>query len=120
MPQPQGYNYPQSAQMWPQAQQPQQYSYSHQTGQTAPHQQPSSTSQLRHSGSAGQVQQPGSIPYSGMPGMSQGYPAQSQAMPYDQTPRQYMHTGGTAAPAVTQAWSGQPQQAPAQWWANQG
>ena len=120
MPQPQGYSYPQSAPMWSQPQQTQQYNYSHQSAQASPHQQPSSASQIRHSGSTGQVPQQGSIPYSGMPGMSQGYPAQGQAMPYDQTPRQYMHPGGTAAPAVTQAWSSQQPQAPAQWWANPG
>ena len=119
IPQPQGYSYPQPTQMWPQAQQTPQYNYSHQTAQPSPHQQPSSASQIRHSGSTGQVPQQGGLPYSGMPGMSPAYPAQSQAMPYDQTPRQYMHPGGTAAPAVTQAWSSQ-QPAPSQWWANQG
>jgi len=72
---------------------------------------------MRHSGISAQVQ-PGSMPYTGMPGMNQGYAAQGQNMTYDQTPRQYMSQSGAAAPAVTQGWSGQQQQAPA-WWANQ-
>ncbi len=117
MPQTQGYNYQTSAPMWqggPSAQ----YSYTHPSqAQPSPHQPQPSPSQLRHSAGNAQVQ-PGGMPYSGIPGMSQGFPSQAQGMPFDQTPRQYLHQGGASAPAVTQGWSGQ-QQAPAQWWANQ-
>jgi hypothetical protein len=117
MPPTQSYNYAQSTQMWPPTPQTPQYSYTHPSApQPSPHQQPTPSSQMRHA-SSGQVQ-PGSLPYSGMPGMSQGYAGQTPAMSDYQTPRQYMHPSGTAAPAVTQAWSGQTQ-APAQWWSHQ-
>lgn len=116
-----GYAYPPpqpSNQMWPPTPQTPQYGYTHtqqQQQQQSPHPQQSSSSQMRHSSTSGPVQ-PGGMPYSGMPGMAQPYPAPS---PYDhQTPRQYMHQGGTASPAVTQAWSGQQQQ-PQQWWTQQ-
>lgn len=117
MPQQQSYSsYPPSSQMWPstpQTPQTPQYSYTHPTPVQPSHpQQP--PPQLRHSGSGAPVQQ-GSLPYSGMPGISPGYPSQSQPMPYDQTPRQYMHQPGSGSPAVTQGWPGQPQQ----WWTNQ-
>ena len=110
----QGYGYQPSSQMWSNTPQAQQYGYTHTNqAQQSPHPQQASTSQIRHPSGSGQVQ-PGGMPYSGMPGMGQAYPAPS---PYDhQTPRQYMHQPGTAAPAVTQAWSGQQQP---QWWANQ-
>lgn len=118
MPQPAtGYNYPPGNQMWPQTPQTPQYSYTH-PGQTqpSPHQQQSSTSQMRHPSGSGSVQA-GGLPYSGMPGMSQGYPSQGQGLSYDQTPRGYMHQSNAGTPAVTQAWSNP--QAPTQWWANQ-
>lgn len=121
--QPQGYSYPQSTQMWPQTPQTPQYSYGHPSSGPSSHQQhqqpppPPPSSQLRHSSSSGQVPQ-SNIPYSGMPGMSPGYPSQGQGIPYDQTPRQYMHPSGSGSPAVTQGWQGQPQ-ASSQWWANQ-
>ncbi|EPE09173.1 chromatin remodelling complex subunit-like protein [Ophiostoma piceae UAMH 11346] len=114
MPQPPNYNYPPSTQMWPQTPQ---YSYS---PAAPPHQQPHqppSSSQMRHSSTSSQVP-PNSLPYSGMPGMSQGYPSQSPALPYEQTPRQYMHPPGSGSPAVTQGWQGQ-QQNSSQWWPNQ-
>lgn len=112
----QGYGYQPSSQMWPPTPQTPQYGYTHnQQAQQSPHPPQSSTSQMRHSSTSGSVQQ-GGMPYSGMPGMAQGYPAPS---PYDhQTPRQYMHQGSTPSPAVTQAWSGQQQQ-PQQWWTQQ-
>ncbi|KAK2611158.1 hypothetical protein N8I77_004530 [Diaporthe amygdali] len=112
----QGYGYQPSSQMWPPTPQTPQYGYTHnQQAQQSPHPPQSSTSQMRHSSTSGSVQ-PGAMPYSGMPGMAQGYPAPS---PYDhQTPRQYMHQGSTPSPAVTQAWSGQQQQ-PQQWWTQQ-
>jgi len=112
----QGYGYQPTTQMWPPTPQtPQQYGYTHATQQQqSPHPQQTPASQMRHSSNSAQVQ-PGGMPYSGMPGMTQGYPAQNA--PYDhQTPRQYMQQGSAAAPAVTQAWSGQQQP---QWWANQ-
>ncbi|CAK7213913.1 hypothetical protein SBRCBS47491_001967 [Sporothrix bragantina] len=116
--QPQGYSYPQSTQMWPQTPQTPQYSYAHPSSGPSSHQQQQQpqppSSQLRHSSSSGQVPQ-SSLPYSGMPGMSPGYPSQ---VPYDQTPRQYMHPSGSGSPAVTQGWQGQPQ-ASSQWWSNQ-
>ncbi|KAH8788749.1 chromatin remodelling complex Rsc7/Swp82 subunit-domain-containing protein [Diaporthe sp. PMI_573] len=114
----QGYGYQPSSQMWPPTPQTPQYGYTHnQQAQQSPHPPQSSTSQMRHSSTSGSVQQ-GGMPYSGMPGMAQGYPAPS---PYDhQTPRQYMHQGSTPSPAVTQAWSGQQQQPqPQQWWTQQ-
>lgn len=115
-----GYAYPPpqaSNQMWPPTPQTPQYGYTHtQQQQQSPHPQQSSTSQMRHSSASGPVQ-PGGMPYSGMPGMAQPYPAPS---PYDhQTPRGYMAQGGSASPAVTQAWSGQQQQQPQQWWTQQ-
>ncbi|KAL1890161.1 hypothetical protein Sste5346_008454 [Sporothrix stenoceras] len=121
--QPQGYSYPQSTQMWPQTPQTPQYSYAHPSSGQSSHQQhqqappPPPSSQLRHSSSSGQVPQ-SNIPYSGMPGISPGYPSQGQGIPYDQTPRQYMHPPGSGSPAVTQGWQGQPQ-ASSQWWASQ-
>lgn len=116
IPQP-GYGYQASNQMWPPTPQTPQYGYTHaQQAQQSPHPQQSSSSQLRHSSASGPVQ-PGTMPYSGMPGMTQGYPAAPS--PYDhQTPRQYMSQGGTQSPAVTQAWSGHQQQ-PQQWWTQQ-
>lgn len=112
----QGYGYQPPNQMWPPTPQAQQYGYTHtQQPQQSPHPQQSSTSQMRHPSSSGPVQ-PAAMPYSGMPGVSQGYAAPS---PYDhQTPRQYMHQQSTSSPAVTQAWSGQQQQ-PQQWWTQQ-
>ena len=113
----QGYGgYQPSNQMWPPTPQTPQYGYTHtQQPQQSPHPQQSSTSQMRHSSSSGPVQS-GAMPYSGMPGVTQGYAAPS---PYDhQTPRQYMHQQSTPSPAVTQAWSGQQQQ-PQQWWTQQ-
>lgn len=111
-----GYGYQPSNQMWPPTPQTPQYGYTHsQQAQQSPHPQQSSSSQMRHSSASGPVQ-PGAMPYSGMPGMAQGYPAPS---PYDhQTPRQYMPQGATQTPAVTQAWSGHQQQ-PQQWWTQQ-
>lgn len=111
----QSYGYQPSGQMWPPTPQAPQYGYTHQQPQQSPHPQQSSTSQMRHSSSSGPVQ-PAAMPYSGMPGVTQGYAAPS---PYDhQTPRQYMHQQSTPSPAVTQAWSGQQQQ-PQQWWTQQ-
>ncbi|PSR82196.1 chromatin remodelling complex Rsc7/Swp82 subunit-domain-containing protein [Coniella lustricola] len=110
-----GYAYQPSNQMWPPTPQTPQYGYTHtQQSQQSPHHSQSSAAQIRHSSGSGPVQ-PGALPYSGMPGMAQGYPA---ASPYDhQTPRGYMHQGAAPAPAVTQAWSGQQQQPqPQQWW----
>lgn len=123
MPQP-GYAYQASNQMWPPTPQtPQQYGYTHtqqqqqqQQSQQSPHPQQGATPQMRHSSTSGPVQ-PGAMPYSGMPGMTQGYPAAPS--PYDhQTPRQYMQPGAATLPAVTQAWSGQqpPQQPQQQQW----
>lgn len=111
-----GYGYQPSNQMWPPTPQTPQYGYTHaQQPQQSPHPQQSATSQMRHSSGSGPVQ-PGTMPYSGMPGMTQAYPAPS---PYDhQTPRQYMHQGAAPSPAVTQAWTGQQQQ-PQQWWTQQ-
>ncbi|KAK4168627.1 chromatin remodelling complex Rsc7/Swp82 subunit-domain-containing protein [Cladorrhinum sp. PSN259] len=115
----QNYNtYPQG-QMWPPTPQTPQHGYSAYTAQSqsSPHPQQSPAPQLRHSSSAGQVQ-PGSMPYPGMPSLSQGYNTSAQGMyPTESTPRQYMHQS-PPAPPVTQGWSAQPQQ-PAQWWANQ-
>ncbi|KAI6421769.1 hypothetical protein MCOR21_009111 [Pyricularia oryzae] len=119
----QGYNYQQSNSSWPQTPQTPQYSYSH-PGQTqqSPHQQQSqqtssSQQQLRQQPSN---QQSSTMPYSGMPGMAQGYTTgtMNHGLPYDQTPRQYMHQTPAAAPAVTQSWSSQPQ-ASWQGWAGQ-
>lgn len=115
----QSYTYPPN-QMWPPTPQTPQHGYSAYTTQSqpSPHpQQQSAAPQLRHSGAGNQVQ-PGGMPYSGMPGMSQGYgaPPPQGMYPTEQTPRQYMHQSAAGAPAVTQAWS---QQNPAQWWTNQ-
>jgi chromatin structure-remodeling complex protein RSC7 len=110
-----GYAYQPSNQMWPPTPQTPQYGYTHaQQPQQSSHPSQSSASQIRHSSGSGPVQ-PGALSYSGIPGMTQGYPA---ASPYDhQTPRGYMHQGAAPAPAVTQAWSGQQQQPqPQQWW----
>jgi len=112
----QNYNYPQS-QMWPQTPQTPQHGYSAYTAQSQPSPHPQQTpAPLRHSSTSGQVPQ-GSMPYSGMPAMSQGYGTPAQGMyPADQTPRQYMHQSAPT-PAVTQSWP--QQQTPAQWWSNQ-
>ncbi|OAA61288.1 nuclear localization protein [Niveomyces insectorum RCEF 264] len=120
--QPQSYNYPPTTQMWPQTPQTPQYSYTHPSPAQPSHQQPQQQQpppppQLRHPSSGGPLP-PSNLPYSGMPGISQGYPSQSQGIPYDQTPRQYMHPPGSGSPAVTQGWSGQPQ-ASSQWWTSQ-
>lgn len=123
MPQaPQNYSYPPNP-MWPPTPQTPQHGYSAYTAQAQPpphqQQQPQPPApQLRHSSSAsGQVQQ-GSIPYSGMPGMGQGYAAPTQGLySAEQTPRQYsMHPQSGTAPPVSQSWS---QQTPAQWWSQQ-
>jgi chromatin structure-remodeling complex protein RSC7 len=114
----QSYNYP-PPQMWPPTPQTPQHGYSAYTAQSqaSPHPQQSPAPQQLRQSSGSQVQ-PGSMPYSGMPGINQGYGTpQSQGMyGTDQTPRQYMHQSAGSAPAVTQAWS---QQTPAQWWTNQ-
>ncbi|CAK7273949.1 hypothetical protein SEPCBS57363_005912 [Sporothrix epigloea] len=120
----QGYAYPQSTQMWPQTPQTPQYSYAHQSSGPSPHhhhhqqqqqqQPPPPSSQLRHSSSSSQGPQ-NSLPYSGLPGVSHNYPSQ---VPYDQTPRQYMHPSSSGSPAAAQGWQGQPQ-ASSHWWTNQ-
>lgn len=114
----QNYSYSQG-QMWPPTPQTPQHGYSAYTTQSqpSPHPQQPPAPQMRHSSGSGPVQQ-GSMPYSGMPGMGQGYGAGATPGMYsaDQTPRQYMQSS-PQAPAVTQGWS-QPQ-APQQWWANQ-
>jgi len=114
----QGYNYPQSSQMWPPTPQTPQHGYSGYTTQTqqSHSQQQPAASQLRHS-SSGQIQ-PG-MPFSNMPGMSQGYGAAGQGMyPAESTPRQYMPQNTQASPAVSQTWSNQQTPATQQWWAN--
>ncbi|KAH8905362.1 hypothetical protein BR93DRAFT_783945 [Coniochaeta sp. PMI_546] len=115
----QNYNYPPN-QMWPPTPQTPQHGYSAYTAQAQPppHQQQPPAPQLRHSSSASGQVQPGSIPYSGMPGMGQGYGAPTQGLySAEQTPRQYsMHPQPGTAPPATQSWS---QQTPAQWWSQQ-
>ncbi|KAL1878515.1 hypothetical protein VTK73DRAFT_7943 [Phialemonium thermophilum] len=114
---PSNYNYPPS-QMWPPTPQTPQHGYSAYTTQSqpSPHSQQPSAPQLRHPSTGGQVQ-PSTLPYSGIPGMGQGYGAPSQGMyATDQTPRQYIHQNTAASPAVTQGWSQQP---PTQWWTHQ-
>ncbi|KAH8881285.1 hypothetical protein GQ53DRAFT_788221 [Thozetella sp. PMI_491] len=91
----QNYNYPQG-QMWPPTPQTPQHGYSAYTAQSQPsaHPQQSPT-----------PQQMRSMPYSGMPGMGQGYSTPTQSMySADQTPRPYMHQSAAG---------------PGQWWANQ-
>jgi hypothetical protein len=115
----QNYSYPQGQQMWPPTPQTPQHGYSAYTtqSQASPHPQQSPAPQIRHSSGGSQVQ-PGNMPYSGMPGMSQGYSTSTQGIynPADQTPRQYMHQSAPA-PAVSQPWS--QQQTSAQWWTTQ-
>lgn len=115
----QNYNYTQG-QMWPPTPQTPQHNYSAYTPQSQqpPHPQQSPAPQLRHSGASSTVP-PTNLPYSGMPGIGQGYAAPSQSLYSAETPRQYMHQSAPAPP-VTQPWSqSQQQPAPQQWWTTQ-
>ncbi|KLU84086.1 chromatin structure-remodeling complex protein RSC7 [Magnaporthiopsis poae ATCC 64411] len=100
-----------------QQQQQQQQPHSQQPSQPPP---PPPSIRQQPGAPGGQVQQ-GSMPYSGIPGMTQGgytTAASGHGMSYDQTPRQYMHQSpAPAPPPVTQSWSGQAQSS--QWWPNQ-
>ncbi|CAI4216259.1 unnamed protein product [Parascedosporium putredinis] len=115
----QGYNYPQSGQMWPPTPQTPQHAYpgyTTQNQQQQPHAQQPASSQLRHS-SSGQIQ-PG-MQFSNMPGMSQGYSAGGQSIyPAESTPRQYMPQNTQGTPAVSQTWSNQQTPTTQQWWSN--
>ncbi|KAI1376923.1 hypothetical protein F4677DRAFT_454119 [Hypoxylon crocopeplum] len=116
------YNYSSSNQMWgpPQTPQtPQHYQGYTTQSQPSPHPQQSPAPQLRHSGGTPQMQ-PGAMPYHGMQGLGQGYPAPGQGMyPPEQTPRQFMPQNPAPGPAVTSAWNNPQTSAAGNWWANQ-